>query len=411
MRVTGIIAEYNPFHNGHKYQLERARKLTEADYLIVVMSGDFTQRGAPAIMDKYFRAQMALENGADLVLELPTCYACSSAEHFSNGAIALLDKLGVVNSICFGSESGDINALKNIASILLEESPEYKKHLRNYISSGSTYPQARNFALESLYPDCSGINTILTSPNNILGIEYVKAIFKRKSSIEPYTNIRVGADYHDRKLSSINSSAIAIRHALKNNSDISLLESQVPENVFHIFKEEINKTFPIYHADISSILKYRLFLDQAKGYTEYADVSRELSDRISHSLLDFTTFDDYSFSLKTKNITYTRVCRGLLHILLNITKRSLFDYQQQDYCFYGRILGFREQSTSLLNSIKNNSTIPLISKLADAESLLNEIGQIQLKQDILSSHIYAALVSEKYGTPMQHETKRRILKV
>ena len=147
MKIAGIIAEYNPFHNGHKYHIEQTRKITGADFIIVVMSGNFTQRGTPAIMDKYSRARMALENGADMVLELPSCYACGSAEYFADGAIALLDKLGCVDYVCFGSECGDIELLRPIAEILATEPENYSEMLRAELKSGATFPRARNRAL------------------------------------------------------------------------------------------------------------------------------------------------------------------------------------------------------------------------------------------------------------------------
>ena len=185
MKTVGIIAEYNPFHNGHAYQIAMAKKITSADYCIVVMSGDFVQRGTPAIMDKYIRAHSALESGADLVLELPVYYAASSAEYFASGAVALLDKLGVTDTLCFGSECGDIAVLSALAEALLDETPQFKKVLKQQIKSGASYPQARNHALSVTAPHLTGSLHVLQSPNNILGLEYIKALKKRQSRIQP----------------------------------------------------------------------------------------------------------------------------------------------------------------------------------------------------------------------------------
>lgn len=410
MKVTGVIAEYNPFHNGHKYQLDQARALTNADYLIVIMSGDFTQRGAPALMDKYSRTKMALANGADLVIELPVYYATSSAEYFSNGSISILNKLGIVDAVCFGSECGNIDALYEIASVLANEPPEFKSLLQTNLKGRMTFPQARNITLETLYPNIPNISNILSSPNNILGIEYIKSIIKMKSTITPFTNLRVGSDYHDKRLAHNNSSAIAIRHSLKNNRKLYHIEDQVPSYTYELLTEEYQKTYPIFHEDISGLLKYKLLLERDLGYTNYADVSKELSDRICNLLNTYTNFDDFSMILKTKDITYTRVCRSLLHILLNIKQDVLDSFVANDYCFYGRILGFNENSASLLNEIKKNSSIPLISKLADACTYLDKLGTLQLESDILAAHIYESIVSEKFNCSMNNEYERRILK-
>ncbi|HKM04151.1 MAG TPA: nucleotidyltransferase [Lachnospiraceae bacterium] len=411
MKVTGIIAEYNPFHNGHKYQLDQARSLTNADYLIVVMSGDFTQRGAPALIDKYSRTKMALEGGADLVIELPVYYAAASAEYFSNGAISILHQLGIVDSVCFGSECGDIDVLYKIANILANEPAAFKALLQDNIKGKMTFPQARNITLESLYPEIPNISDILSSPNNILGIEYIKAIIRMNSSIVPYTNLRVGSDYHDKRLAQNNSSAIAIRHSLMDHNELSHIEDQVPVKTFEILKEEYKKTYPIFHDDISGLLKYKLLLEKELGYTSYVDVSRELSDRICNSLNSFHGFDDFSMMLKTKDITYTRVCRSLLHILLNLKQDILDSFVSNDYCYYARVLGFKETSLPLLNKIKNSTSIPLISKLADANSLLGTLGNLQLESDLLAAHVYQSILSEKFNRPMMNEYERRILKI
>ncbi len=198
MKVTGIIAEYNPFHKGHEYQIKKARELTDADYVIVVMSGDFTQRGAPALLDKYTRARMALACGADLVLELPVRYACASAEFFAGGAVSILDGLGVVDYLCFGSESGDTEKIAASAHALLsaEKDDEYRRRIRQNQKEGLSYPAARAKAL-NLSDETDA--QYWTLPNNILGIEYCKALTLSQSKIRPLTILRQGSAYHERK--------------------------------------------------------------------------------------------------------------------------------------------------------------------------------------------------------------------
>ncbi|MBR4277086.1 MAG: nucleotidyltransferase family protein, partial [Lachnospiraceae bacterium] len=213
MIVNGIIAEYNPFHNGHIAHLEKTKEQTNADYTIVAMSGNFVQRGAPAVVDKYVRTKMALEGGADLVLEIPTCYSTSSAEYFASAGVALLDKIGVVDYLSFGSESGDIEILNHIASILLEEPPEFSEYMQRYLREGYTYPLARNNALIQYENSLFDATRVLESPNNILAIEYIKAILRRESTITPFTIKRQGSNYHDRYMAdnATSASAQAIR--------------------------------------------------------------------------------------------------------------------------------------------------------------------------------------------------------
>ena len=258
MKITGIIAEYNPFHNGHLYQIRKAKEITGADYIIVVMSGNHMQRGTPALIDKYSRAKMALSGGADMVIELPTCYATASAEYFAMGAISILNQLGCVDSVCFGSESGDITMLSKIAHALVDESEDFVQSLKTKLKNGDTYPVARNAALAETINGFTTFDTILGFPNNILGIEYIKAIIRQNSSIKPYTNTRIGSDYHSYKLAENFSSAISIRQSLSLQDNLDMIQSQIPALAFDIMKEDFHKTFPVYASDFSSMIKFKL---------------------------------------------------------------------------------------------------------------------------------------------------------
>lgn len=410
MKVTGIVAEYNPFHNGHKYQLEQARKLTGADYLIVALSGNFTQRGTPAMLNKYDRAKMALLNGADLVIELPSFYACASAEYFAKGAMTLFEKLGVVDAICFGSESGNLKLLTDIANVLAFEPEEYKRELRMNLRNGYSYPTARNNALISSLPGFAVHSAIISQPNNILGIEYIKALLQLKSKIVPYTNERIGSGYHDYKLSQGYSSAISIRHALRLENPLEYVKEQMPENCFEILKEAFGKTTPIFQNDFTSILKYRMLLEQENQYMQFIDISEDLSNKMKKYLFastDITSFCEY---LKTKDLTHARISRALGHILLNLKQADLEEFLREGTIFYGRILGFRQDSAPLLSQLKKSSSIPLISKVSEAKNQLSEIGLKQFEKDIQAAHIYEAVVSTKFGMPMNNEYQREIIK-
>lgn len=395
MKVNGIIAEYNPFHNGHKYQLEQSLKRTNADYTIVVMSGNFVQRGAPAMLDKHIRAKMAILGGADLVLELPAIYATASAEFFAAGAVSLLTKLGVVSHLCFGSECGDIDLLKRAAAILVEEPEEYSATLRRFLKQGMTYPTARTWALMQHYPDLNEHREIFSSPNNILGMEYIKAILRQGSSLIPVTIKRQGADYHDIRPVSSYCSALSIRQALYAESNPEFLKEQMPTAACELLMDWLTSHSVVRSNDFSSILYYKLLSEKEYGYERYLDVSSDLSDRIQKQLKEFRDFESFCNLLKTKELTYTRISRCLLHILLNITKEDMACCTELGYTPYARVLGLRKSASPLLSAIKEKSCIPLVTKLADAEKQLGEDAFLILKQDILISQLYQGIVSGK----------------
>ena len=405
MQVNGIIAEYNPLHNGHQFQLNTAQKRTNADYTIIAMSGNFMQRGTPALIDKYKRTEMALLNGADLVLELPTYYAASSAEYFAMGAVSLLDKLGVVDFLCFGSECGDTHILKQIAELLWKEPLEYTELLRHYLREGMSYPTARTTALLQYAPHLSLHRDVFSSPNNILGIEYIKALLRRNSSITPVTTLRVGADYHDIRLGIHQCSAKAIRQAILEGQDLGRLQNQMPESAYKILTESLKHSRPLFPNDMSSVLHYKLLQEQHTGFDRYLDVSPDLSDRIRNSLYEFTDYEGFCNLLKKKDMTYTRISRCLLHILLNMNSETMQSYKDMDYIPYARVLGFRKESTPLLSAIKEYSSIPLITKLADAEQILDKKAFSMLRTNFEINQIYQSLAATQTGAPLVNEMR------
>lgn len=396
MRTVGIIAEYNPFHNGHAYQIARAKEITGADYCIVIMSGDFVQRGAPAFMNKYLRTECALRNGADIVIELPVCYAVSSAENFATGAVTLLDKLGVTDTLCFGSECGDVSLLSEFASRFLEESDTFKEVLNRQLKSGLSFPAARNAALAASAPQLSSHMEVLSDPNNILGIEYCKAIIGRKSAIIPYTIRRAGSSYHEASLDAVYSSALAIRSALTDTGSPESIQEQLPPSVYALLKGHYNMDYPILPDDLSALIHYQLLSEQTTGYTDHPDIDQELSDRILRLLPRYEHFTSFCELLKTKNRTYTRISRSLMHILLHIGREEFTSYCNEDYILYARMLGFRKDATPLLSAIKRKSEVPLISKLADAGSILTPLGSQMLSKDIFAGHLYEMITRQKF---------------
>lgn len=395
MKVNGIIAEYNPFHNGHKYQLTESLRRTNARYTVVVMSGNYVQRGAPAMINKFKRAEMALLNGADLVLELPALYATASAEYFSTGAVALLDRLGVVTNLCFGSECGDEQLLRQIAEILLEEPKAFTQSLKQYLRQGLSYPIARTEALIQNYPFLSQYTNVFSSPNNILGIEYIKAILKSKSSLAPVTVLRSGPGYHSRMSVNDQCSALAIRQALYAGSDTAFLNNSMPAEAVTVLTEQLAAVGPVRSNDFSEILYYKLIMEKTAGYDKYLDVSSDLSDRIRSHVNDYRSFDSFCDLLKTKDMTYTRISRCLLHIMLDIRKSDMEKAKDIGTVPYARVLGFKKSSASLLTKIKEQGSIPLVTKLADAESLLDKAAYDMLRQDIRISQIYNGIMAHR----------------
>lgn len=415
MKTVGIIAEYNPFHNGHAYHIQKAKEITGADYCVVVMSGDFVQRGAPAMMNKHLRTASALTGGADLVIELPVCYSLGSAEYFAHGAVTLLDKLGMIDFLCFGSECGDIGLLMDFARELLHETPVFKKTLAREIRAGHTYPQARNMALEASAPHLTAHTNVLTSPNNILAIEYCKAILSRDSRIVPYTVKRVGASYHDNSLATSFCSARAIRDSLRQPDVSDIVAKQVPASVRKLAKDYYLKTYPIFEDDFSLLLQYSLLGGAASGFTDYPDIDKELSDRILRFLPDYRDVRSFCDLLKSKNRTYVRISRSLFHILLDIRREDFSRFIEEGQIFYARMLGFRESASSLLTAVKKNASVPLLSKLADAEKQLAPTGLSMLEKDVYASHIYQSVVRHKFPggniSSEINEYKRPIIKM
>ena len=434
MKTAGIIAEYNPFHKGHEYQIRYTKEKLKADYVIVAMSGDYVQRGTPALISKHARAEMALRCGADLVLEMPVSVSTASAEAFAMGGVSLLDGLGVVDMLCFGSESGEISALKELAEILVEEPEEYKKLLKSFLSEGLTFPAARSQALTEYFKnprnfngdDFDGVLTpllnevtqILNTPNNILGIEYCKALLHLNSRIRPVTIRREGMGYHETTVPEGNStvaspdlqsptdffaSATAIRNLiLQDSPDLDALASQIPEQAFPVFQKAVNSGEFLTESSLDSILSYCLMKENGKSLSSYMDVSEDLARRIINQQNLLLSFSQSVSVLKTRELTQTRIQRALLHIILNIHTAPI-------QTPFARVLGFRRESSELLSQIKQHSRIPLITKLADAQNLLDSEGNQILSETVFSSNLYEKLLCLKTGRKFCHESQKQLI--
>lgn len=395
MKIVGLITEYNPFHKGHEYHIEEALRMTGADKAIVVMSGDFVQRGEPAIMPKHHRAKMALEFGVSLVLELPIRYATGSAEYFATGAVDLLHQLGCVDYLCFGSECGDIAKLESIASVLLQEPREYKTSLANHLKLGVSFPKARQLALEEYSVDYNIDGSILADPNNILGVEYLKALYKLNSLIKPYTIKRETNNYHDEELGAIHSSATSIRKYLyEGNQKLDVLSNQLPKHVFDIMTDQYKQSYPIYIQDFSLLLHHKLLTSTSQSLATYLDVTPELASRIIKHRNQFMDMEQFIELIKSKHITRSRVSRCLLHILLQIPQFELGS--MSIHTPYARVLGFRKDDSRLLTEITNTSNIPLITKLSQSFPTLDKHASTLLNEDIQNSNLYELISSHKF---------------
>ena len=416
MKVTGIIAEYNPFHRGHAYQIQRARQITEADYIVIVMSGCFTQRGTPALLDKYDRARMALSGGADLVLELPVRYACASAEAFAGGAVWILNQLHCVDYLCFGSETGDTSALLRSADLLhaAQEQPAYREALKKGMKNGLSFPAARAQALEAFTENASPLPA---TPNDILGLEYCRALRRSHSSIRPAAVPRRGAGYHDETLQGREgfSSASAIRHALQESGCLQDIREELPEQTLPLWEEALREGGPVWEEDFFPLLAYRLLMlgeTQEPGvFSCFSDVSPELSEKLCRSLYTLSGWQDTCRKLKSRDLAYTRINRCLTHILLDLRSEALEEARQTGFPGYLRILGFSEAARPLLTLIGKQTASPLITRPAEAQKVLPPDGLSVFREEIRASHIYQSVKAGKYGKPFRNEYQRPFLAV
>lgn len=402
MKAVGLVTEYNPFHNGHLYHLNKAIELTGVDISVAVMSGDFVQRGEPAVLDKYTRTSMALNSGVNLVVELPVNYAVSSAESFAAGALKVLDYIKA-DSIAFGSESGDIERLSKLAHILCDNEDTLYKEISKYTANGISYAAARQKVVEKLTDKDTA--ALLTSSNNILAVEYLKAIIKNNYAIKPYTVQRQGDSYNDTDIRSEYASATALRENLKADN----ISEYIPVKAGLILSSNTNYIYP---DDITEVLFTRLLdILFASNYDknvfienvmQYPDVSKEIAGRLYKSAMDMITrtvpqgaeskdnglfsFGSLCEHIKTKEVPLSRIKRALVRITLGLDKKHMEKYANEPYI---RVLGFDKKGQEYLSYIRKTVEVPLITKTADYKEMLLD--------DIHAANIYNMIVAGKYG--------------
>lgn len=335
----GIIAEFNPLHNGHLYLINKIKEKYENASIILVLSGNYTQRGIPSIIDKWKKTELSLKLGIDLVVELPFPFSTQSADYFAYGATTILNYLKV-DKLIFGSESNDIKVLEKIVDA--QKDDKFNTLVKLYCKSGYNYPTALSLSLEEL------TNEKITTPNDLLGISYIKAIKENNYNIEIETIKRTN-DYHEEELEKDISSATSIRKALKEGIDIS---NQVPK----IELDYLNELH--YIDDYFNIIKYKIITED--DLSIYQTVDKEIIKKLKKEILNSNNIDDYIKKIKTKRYTYNKISRMLLHILTNFTKEKAKKYSKISYI---RVLGINNTGRNILNSIKKDIEIPIISKI------------------------------------------------
>ncbi len=392
MSISGAIVEYNPFHYGHLYHLSQVKKIS--DYNIAIMSGHFLQRGEPALFNKWIRTRMALEAGVDIVLELPTIYSCQSAELFAFGAVNLLDQLNIVDYLIFGSETNNIDDLYNISKVLAFEPQTYKDILKIQLKEGHSFPKARSNALKHFFSrhDSASLASlhVLKNPNDILGIEYIKWLLRLKSPIQPITIQRIGSGYHSKNLSHGFASATAIRDKILHSSSFpDELKTYLPSSSSFIIRNSLKYFCPGQLEALSkSIFTLLLRMDRS-DLKNYLDINEGLQDRF-YRLIHTNSIEKYIASIKTKRYTYTRIQRILCHILLDLKKDELQNYNDNGGAQYIRILGFSKRGREILPLLKKRSNLPIITNLSKSYSDLDNMQRRAIDYDILATNIYHA---------------------
>lgn len=399
MKVCGIIAEYNPFHNGHKYHIDYSRRELSSDFIIAVISGNFVQRGAPAIIDKYYRTRMALNGGADIVIELPTFYALQSAEYFALGGVSLLDSLGVVDNISFGSESyappqsdiiDYISSIDDYTRVVIEQS------IAKYSSKGNSYPLAYSQSiadhLSSKGFDRKDVLDTLSKPNTMLELMYLNALDRLNSNIKPFKVARKDAEYHDTLLKGQISSASAIRKSIgKNNMfkdsipsySAKLIDAALCETNGPVAAERFFKTFLYNIAKDKNVL------------AKLADITGGLDKRMLKILNGAHSMDQYIKDVKSKSYTYVRIARVIFNMILGITAEDT-SLIRDEIPMHARILGFKKDAHLLLDSIHEKTSIPIFTSPAKYYPILNSQKRL-FDIDMKASDIYYLINCDRFN--------------
>ena len=379
MKIIGIVSEYNPFHKGHQYQIEKSRQDLNASGVVAIMSGNFVQRGYPAIYNKWVRAEMAVRSGVNLVIELPTYFATSSAEPFARGAVELLHHSGVVTHLSFGSEVDDLNALKEISTLLNNPTDTFTEALSTSLTEGSSFPAARSKALAKALPELV-TRLDLNQSNIILAVEYLKALQQLNSTIEPYLVKRQGSSYHDDRLDSPFVSATAVRKLIHEMPERLFTGDWIPQSVMEVLKRTPFRASKI--EDFEKLILYALRMSNAQELSSFRDISEGLENKFLEASHTSSTYEMLVQNVKSKRYTQTRINRVLLNTLLGI-KPIEINLEKEGYF---RVLAFDEVGQKILREMKKKSSLPVITNINKHKDFLAESPLLQL--DVKATEIY-----------------------
>ncbi len=428
MKKIGIVAEFNIFHNGHARLIDYARNELKADVVIIAMSGEFTQRGEIALLDKYARAKMAIEAGADYVFEIPTVFATASAKDYALGSVALLNAIGV-DTLLFGSECGDINELEAVANALYQinnisnssknqpidnaNSTDINDFIKDYLKSGMTYPAALTKAistngLNSI--DSVTIESILSQPNNTLSLEYLQAIRFLNADIKAVTIKRTGKGYNDSSVDDSFMSASGIREILsKNPTCVDFSSITVPGYVKEMLKDAFTNNELVFADDVSTLL-HQALINYDKNSNIY-DISEDLSNKIIKYKNEFISFNSFCDLLKTKDITHAKLSRSLCHILLNIDITAVNLAKEYNYLPYIRLLALNTNSPDMLHATKKASLAPIITSVSDADKILTNEQSSIFKIDKYAYNIRRIVLTDKGNISTPNEATLKFLRI
>lgn len=399
MKICAIICEYNPLHWGHLYHIQKARELSGADAILCIQGGNFTQRGEPAIVNKYVRSKMALEANADIVVQIPTAYCCSSAEVFAMAGVKIANSFSNVTNIAFGVETDNFELLRQLSKYLAEEPAEYKQKLKEYLDKGNSLPVSRQKAIQDLikdgyteFKDVEATTTILEQPNNILAIEYLKALHKTKSKIEPIFTTRTKNNYNDADINGRDSSATAIRTRLLRKGTARSIKKLVPTTTYSLIKDEIQEYGLPDMQLFSDLCMYAVKTKTPKEIANIYDVSEGLENRFYEFAKHHKDVNELLLNVKTKRYSFSRLKRIVLRILLNIDRKTIESIYKIDKLPYIKVLAFRADKRELLKDLDADTTIvirnnmlakeksPLFEELTYVEERANAVYNLLLKK-------------------------------
>lgn len=412
MSTVGIVCEYNPFHKGHEYQIQQAKLLTGAEHVICFMSGNFLQRGVPAIADKHTRTEIALRCGVDAVFEIPFVYASSSARDYAHAAVCMMNALDGIDYISFGAECDDMDLLQKIAELTVNEPAQVSESIKKSVSSGISYGSARAAAISEYLQNqnltgytSADLDRILASPNNILAIEYIATLIQTDSRIKPVPIRRILSEYNSTATDNDICSASAIRELLRSG-DVESLRRHIPDSCYNILQNAYRKSFPMFDDDLSHLLSARRIL--APCTDDIVDMDRDLCNRLSR--LDTNlSFTETATALKCRNYTLTHIQRGLLHTITDLRCDDYSHFKENGWIAYIKLLGLKKDAGAVIKSMKKASQVPIITRSAEIYKSTDSTGLSMFSYDIKATDIYRNMVYNKYKISIKTDFEQPVI--